>query len=184
MNISDANLNYMEGEICMTALDILTLTNQTSSFPMDLKLVCETLGVSVLSYELTAKVKKNIISAYATNGENVAIFYDNSIKNDTSVVRFEIAKQLAHFLKFKNHIHYGNAGMYDGVYDFVAELLIPADALRDVISRLIIPELQSLARIFDVPNNLVKYRLSKLKIKEDIVGYNVGMIEFFVKYLL
>lgn len=168
----------------MNAIEILTLTNQTSSFPVNLSLVCQTLGISVLPYELIAESGKNFISAYATNGEKVAIFYDNSIKGDTATARFEVAKQLAHFLKFRNNIHYGNSGMYDEVYDFVAELLIPEASLKSVISRLIIPEIGSLSRIFDVPINLIRYRLLKLRIKDQIVGYNASMTDFIIKYLL
>lgn len=172
----------------MTAMGILNLTNQASSCPVCLRLVCKTLGVCVAPHdgltEAAREIGEDIISAYAINGEKVAIFYDSSIKDYTSTVRFEVAKQLAHFLKFKKETHFGNFGMCDEIYDFVAELLIPKDALRCVINRLIMPEIQSLARIFDVPDNLVRYRLSKLGIKDDIVGYNASEIDFYMKWWL
>lgn len=154
-------------------------------FPIDITKLIRQLGVKVIQYDFSELEhsekyagdfyqKGNILGAAAANGANIGIFCKKN--ENISRVRFILAHEFAHCclhmtsLDYDTYIDFRKDIIFDAGKEFEAnvfagELLMPEDALIYVHIHLVKPYLESLARIFGVPEAVMKARLDYLDLK-------------------
>ena len=178
----------------MSAKELLEFCNQGDCAPVDLNAILTKVGISALPRDfstieplLQKKVntdnKIQVLGAIVMNGNNAAIFYNQNDKKDSHRCRFTIAHELAHCclshqcLDKEVHIDFRIEGMpltedEKAANVFAGELLIPYNMLINVIDKLLLPSVHTLANIFDVSDNVMLKRLEHIKIPRNISGYN------------
>lgn len=165
-----------------TAEELLKLSGQTDVIPVDLSQILKTIGISALPRDFS-KMEENlvgenkILGALVSKGDNAAIFY----RDDTSVMsphryRFTIAHELGHacLTGESNHIEFRIDNISGDPQEraaniFAGELLIPRKQLEEIIQKLYIPTVHTLADIFEVSYNVMKARLSYLKLDSAVL---------------
>ena len=176
----------------MTAQQLLKFGGQADSVPVDLMAILEAADISCLPYDFSNiekqvygdDIKQRILGALVTKDDNAAIFYRATDDVDGHRYRFTIAHELAHCCL--SHIDFSQSRIHLALREegepkdekevaaniFAGEILIPREALENVIKKLILPSVQTLADIFAVSVNVMRARLDYLKIRDNIVGYN------------
>lgn len=167
-------LNELAGK---KPLDILKEVN-VFSIPIDLDLILDKLGVikiasSFSDLERALEKKPGSISGLVLfNEQDVGIYYKND--DDLEKKRFTIAHELGHCCLHENLLKDDYIEMLcdeeqvinkeeKEANDFASELLIPEEQLRIIHSRLILPSLNKLSEVFEVPKTLMIQRLTELK---------------------
>ncbi len=168
-----------------TANEILCISGQNDSVPVDLKKVLESLKVSAIPFDFSKLEKKHsstlknrsILGAMVSNEKGTAILYSVNDKQDSHRARFTIAHEIAHCCLHGPvpHVEFRFDGEVESEEEiaantFAGELLIPKDALLRVISQLIVPTVNSLADIFDVSINVMNKRIIHLNLMDKVVG--------------
>lgn len=178
-----------------SAQELLELGGQLGKIPVDIKSLLKELGISCLPYDFSeldiarcraqnTKLVDPILGALVTKGDNAVIFYREQDRIDGHRYRFTIAHELAHcclghFEVNDSTIHlvFRHEGSTNDPKEvaaniFAGEILIPKDSLDQVIEKLILPSVQTLADIFAVSTNVMLERLKYLKVTANISGYN------------
>ena len=165
-----------------TPKDLLTMTEQNDSYPIDLKKILEKAEISALPMDFKPLEEKllesgqmeagnSILGAFVSRGDKAAIFYLKEPEMGVHRYRFTIAHELAHacLTGEDNHIEFrfdsdptatSESEIVANV--FAGELLIPEPQLEIVIKKLIIPTIGTLADIFEVSYNVMEARLRYL----------------------
>lgn len=178
------NINELANK---TAEELLQLSNQVNSIPVDVKAILKRLGISALPFdfsELEEKLNESdeykgsqILGAIVTKNDKCAIFYSNSGNDQSHRTRFTIAHELAHCclhgLDANFHVEFrinteSNDPKEVAANTFAGELLIPTHSLNSVLKKLIYPTLQVLSDIFDVSKNVMKKRLEFLGLTDKV----------------
>ncbi len=159
-----------------TAEQMLQEYDVYNTLPIDLTKLADNIGISVLPADFTNLEKnlnkQDILGLVVTDGDNAAIYYK---QNDTyDSIRFTIAHELAHCCNIDPdcdtpHIEYrlneNEKNDAEKQMDiFAEELLIPFHKLKEVYMSMILPDIKTLAKLFAVPENVMKRRLDYLKI--------------------
>lgn len=147
------------------------------SIPIDLDLIIEKLGVikipsSFGDLERAMNKKTGSISGLVLfNEKDVGIYYKKDDKLEQK--RYTIAHELGHCCLHGDNLQNNHIEMLceeqivnaeeEEANRFAAQLLIPEKQLKDIHSKLIIPSLNKLSEIFEVPNSLMVQRLIELK---------------------
>lgn len=178
-----------------TAQDLLTLSGQGESVPVDLKALLNKLNISCMAYDFTsldeAREKEGlcaagdaILGALVTNGNNAVIFYRKQDQEEGHRYRFTIAHELAHACldhyvigDASVHLAYRSEKLSDDPKEYAAnvfagQLLIPRSALEIVLGELIQPTVEALASIFAVSENVMIARLKHLEIFDKVTASN------------
>lgn len=149
------------------------------SIPIDLDMILEKLGVIKIAtsfddLEKTIGKKPGSISGLViSNEKDVGIYY----KRDAELVkkRFTIAHELGHCCLHESLLRNNYIEMLcddeeqilnseeKEANDFASQLLIPEEQLRIIHSKLVLPSLNKLSEIFEVPKILMIQRLTELK---------------------
>lgn len=167
-------LNELKG---MSAEHILEKSKQISSVPIDLEKILETLQINKYSDTFTRleeiENKGHIAGLVLLNGDNVGIFYnqyDSIIQK-----RFTIAHEIGHCclhgdILTKGYVEFLHKDGFENKHEeeasiFAAHLLIPEKSLNTIYHKLLLPSLDGLADIFEVPHHIMKFRLKELKMR-------------------
>lgn len=159
-----------------TPLELLEIYNIPLEPPIQLSKLLKEIGISALGIDFTdIEIASNyergrILGAAISKGDNLTIFYR---KDDTkNRQRFTIAHELAHCCLHtknlqQNHIELRDDALVKTQKEkdadiFAGELLIPEHILRQIHSEFYVPQLSSLANIFDVSTNVMAARLDYL----------------------
>ena len=167
---------------------ILSVCEQDNSVPVDLDKILDTFNISAVPMDFS-NIENNltgnlanaeILGALITSDNNTTIFYSDKHEKDSHRNRFTIAHEIAHCCIQGQgpHVEFGIKGIKLDETEMLANifagaLLIPEKNLNKIIDQLILPSLHTLADIFEVSENVMKARLSYLKIKKNIIGYNL-----------
>lgn len=167
-----------------SADDLLRMSDQASSFPIDLEKLLETLKISCepVDFEKMGDSKGEILGALAINGDKAVIFYRDQDAKDSHRSRFTIAHEIAHACLSNKQfpsvsVHFRRDGDAEDTEElaaniFAGELLVPERMLNVVIGKLLRPSVKGLSNIFDVSERVVIARLKHLRVKDEILGYN------------
>ncbi len=168
-----------------TAEDLLRMTNQERSIPVNLKKILEKFNISAISMDFEPMEKsssdpnRKILGAIVCDDDKAAIFYNCNDEVNGHRYRFTIAHELAHCTVSKacNHIDFRlDPLLLDekeiAANTFAGELLIPEGSLYETIGKLILPSIAVLSDIFEVSVNVMRERLRFLNVEEKISGYN------------
>ena len=160
----------------LSAEYILKKSGQLENVPVDLEKVIETINVYKhprTFSDLEELQKREIAGLVLLDGDDVGIFYD--IDAPLPKKRFIIAHEIGHCClhgeSLKNgYIEFLAKDGFENEHEveasvFAARLLIPEQALKDVCRKLLLPSLDALADIFEVPTKLMRYRLEELNMK-------------------
>lgn len=146
--------------------------------PIDISLLLEQIGISVISKDFTDVENignyphGSILGAAISKGDDLAIFYR---KNDTYNRKiFTVAHELGHCclhtddLKI-SHIEFRTVDTYKDkrerdVNIFAGQLLIPKHVLIPIYNKYILPSLKDLSEIFCVSTNVMAARLDYLRL--------------------
>lgn len=159
-----------------SAEDILRESGQSQNIPVDLEKIIKT--IKVYKYPRTFNdieriEKREVAGLVLLNGDDIGIFYDMeaSIEQKRFIIAHEIGHCCLHGETLKNgYIEFLHKDGYENEHEaeaslFAARLLIPEQALISVYNKLILPTLNGLADIFEVPKHLMKCRLTDMKMK-------------------
>lgn len=170
-----------------SAAQVLELTGQSRSVPVNLKKILKYFNISAIPKdfsEIDEKLQKkipniNVLGVFVSSNEEAAIFYSNKSDEDSHRYRFTVAHELAHccLQGEKSHIEFRIEGVEPdedelAANTFAGALLIPENSLNKVIDELIVPSVSALADIFEVSENVMRARLDYLGVKNSILGYN------------
>ena len=167
-----------------TSEEILSISGQAASVPVDVKAILEKLNISAIPFDFSEIEEKlpeeyaglNILGALISNDDNAAILYSSKDKQDSHRMRFTIAHEIAHCCLHgtRQHIEFRIDGDLDddeiAANTYAGELLIPEKALKDIIKQLLVPTITALADIFDVSINVMSERIKYLQLEDQIVG--------------
>lgn len=160
-----------------TASDLLKEYHIKSEPPIDIALLLENIGISLISKDFSNLEKQSgyennsILGAAISKDDDLAIFYK---ENDTYHRKiFTIAHELGHCCRHSENLkiehielrtldcpnqHEMEANIFAG------ELLIPYNILKDIYDDFLIPSLKSLSKIFNVSTNVMAARLDYLNL--------------------
>lgn len=156
--------------------EILKQTNQLNSIPVNLDIIISNLQIKKFSttFKDTEKeLNKGIIKGLVLiNNDDVGIFYD---KDDSiEEKRFVISHELAHCCLHADSLIDGYVEFLynDTLADeheesatlFAMKLLIPEKSLKDTIAKLLLPSINTLSEIFQVPKYIMKKRMIGLNL--------------------
>ena len=176
-NMGDFMCKVLERMNGLSPEDILKMCGQYDNVPVDLDEVIRSLQVikKAAPLEDVAKATKrsHIAGLVVLNGDNVGIFYNvnDSIKQKRFTIAHEIGHCCLHGDILKNgYIEFLHKDGFENEHEieasvFASKLLIPAETLREIYNRLILPSLSGLADIFGVPIHIMEHRLKELKMK-------------------
>ena len=139
--------------------------NEQNDVTVDINKIGETLEVSVLPHDLSKYRIGNekVMCAFVTNDEgNSCIFYNQELYGDKERAdRVFIMQAFAKYIATcqKEFLITEKTEFSQWEKTLVAEMLMPREAVKDVISKLIIPTTYSLSEVFQVPQSFVKERL-------------------------
>lgn len=176
-----------------SADDLLKRCGQDENVPVDLNAILNKLKISALPLDfsrLKAELERedpnifqdrDILGALISNGENAAIFYREQDVINSHRYRFTIAHELAHACLTGNSNHVEVELRVSGApvneleneaNRFAGELLIPEKQFYKIIKQLYLPSVHTLARVFDVSENVMKERIKCLRPSISISGYH------------
>lgn len=161
-----------------TPLELLNEYRIELTPPIDISLLLEQIGISVISRDFTIDEdlggyeRGSILGAAISKGDDLAIFYR---KNDTYNRKvFTVAHELGHCCKhaddFKiSHVEFRTTNTYKDVRErdvniFAGELLIPKCVLMPIYNKYILPSLKDLSETFCVSTNVMAARLDYLRL--------------------
>lgn len=163
------------GLIGKTPEEILKISKQTDEIPIKLEKVVEAIGVyrQPTTFDDIEKFeKRKVVGLVLVSGDNVGIFYDKDATLEEK--RFIIAREIGHcclhgdaliagYVEFLHNNGYKDEHEKEAS-EFAAKLLIPEHSLISVYNRLILPSIDGLSEIFEVPKNLMIFRLKSLRL--------------------
>lgn len=159
--------------------EILSITGQTTSIPVDISAILHKLEISEIEMDFT-EMEQALFSQYENTDsisgmvlfseDNIGIFYNK--KDGINRQRFTIAHELAHcclngnelednYIEFRQKI-ISDDKREVAANTFAGRLLIPEQSLKKVYEQLTIPVVDSLAKIFLVSKSVMKERLKML----------------------
>lgn len=170
-----------------TPKEILNITKQNNTIPIDLDHILENLGLFKIpttfeDLERSGKFDNmgEISGLVLLNGNDIGIFYKET--DSIHRKRFTIAHELAHcclhgdilksgYVEFRNSINSTDEREI-AANTFAGELLIPKKQLLRVYKKLIVPSLKGLADIFEVSANVMRERLKCLELPfyDDVIN--------------
>ena len=164
----------------MSAEAILERSGQLEFGIVDLEKIINDLDISIYprTFDDIEEIKKTEVAGLVLlNGDDIGIFYD--IEAPIERKRFIIAHELGHcclhgeILK-DGYIEFLRKNGFEDEHEteasaFAARLLIPKKLLINVYNKLLIPSLDGLAEIFQVPKHLMEYRLKELRLEYYII---------------
>lgn len=177
----------------LTAEELLERCKQEDNIPVNLTAMLKHLGISAVPMdfkEVEAQLaaqnpvifrSREILGALISRGDNAAIFYRKEDAINSHRYRFTIAHELAHacLTGESNHIEieWRMSGtpideLEAKANQFAGELLIPESQFYKIIEKLYLPSVHTLARVFDVSDNVMKERIKCLRPNMAISGYN------------
>ena len=159
--------------------EILSMTGQTSNIPVDIRAILLKLDISEIKIDFTEieqalfskdEEKIDVSGMVLLSENNIGIFYNE--KDSINRQRFTMAHELAHcclngeeieedYIEFRYNI-VSEDEKEVAANTFAGRLLIPEQSLRVVYEQLTIPVLDSLAKIFQVSESVMKERLKML----------------------
>lgn len=166
-----------------TASELLKEYKMDTTPPINISDLIEKLGIYTIATEFdeieeAQKIEYgSILGATFSNGEDLNIFYKKS--DSFHRKKFTIAHELGHCCydcpnNESSHIEYrlhpfSNLTKIDLEKErkaniFAGELLIPYNSLKEQYSKMIIPSLSELSKIFDVSTSVMAARLDYLKL--------------------
>ena len=159
--------------------ELLSITGQENSIPVDVSTILHHLQISEIKMNFSQieqalnldDAKKGTISGMVLLSEdNVGIFFNE--EDTLNRQRFTIAHELAHCCLdgeelMKNHIEFrfdidSDDASEVAANTFAGKLLVPEKSLKKVYEQLSIPVVESLAKIFQVSQAVMKERLKML----------------------
>jgi len=170
-----------------SAEEILKSSGQANRVPVNLEIIIETIKVykHPRTFEDIEKIEKREVAGLVLlSGDDIGIFYDidASIEQKRFIIAHEIGHCCLHGKTLKDgYIEFLHKDGYENDHEkaaslFAARLLIPEQPLISIYNKLILPTLNGLADIFEVPKHLMRYRLKELKL-----GYYVDERDVFIK---
>lgn len=160
-----------------TASDLLKEYDIKNEPPIDISLLLEKIGISLIAKDFSTLEKNSnyennsILGAAISKDDDLAIFYK---ENDTYHRKiFTIAHELGHCCKHSEnlkieHIELRTVNSMDRheieANIFAGELLIPYTALKNIYDDFLIPSLKYLSKIFNVSTNVMAARLDYLNL--------------------
>lgn len=170
-----------------SAEEILKSSGQANKVPVNLEKIIETIKVykHPRTFEDIEKIeKKEVAGLVLLSGDDIGIFYDidASIEQKRFIIAHEIGHCCLHGDTLKDgYIEFLHKDGYENDHEkeaslFAARLLIPEEPLISTYNKLILPTLNGLADIFEVPKHLMRFRLKELK-----MGYYVDERNVFIK---
>lgn len=161
-----------------TPLELLNEYNIALTPPIDISLLLDNIGISVISKDFTYIEQQygyghgSILGAAFSNGDDLAIFYKKSDTYNRKI--FTIAHELGHCCKHAeslkiSHIELRTSCNTENPHEieaniFAGELLIPKPLLMEKYNEFIIPSLKTLSIIFGVSTNVMAARLDYLNL--------------------
>lgn len=168
----------------MTPETILDRFWPENLIPVDINKLIQILGIKIIPYnfsklEKSEKYYENylekgvILGAITTTENDIGIFYKYDYSSER--IRFVLARELAHcclhitsendeYIDYKtNELSIEGNELEANI--FASKLLIPEKELRYAQKNLIAPYLDSLIRIFNVPESVMIKRLQTLNLK-------------------
>ncbi len=159
-----------------SAFELLQEYNINLSPPIDISLLLELIGISVISKDFTeieniGKYDRGIIlGAAISRGEDLAIFYRKQDTYNRKI--FTVAHELGHCCMHSDslkisHIEFRTINTYSDnrereVNIFAGELLIPEVVLMPIYKKYLLPSLKGLSKTFGVSTNVMAARLDYL----------------------
>ena len=170
--------------------ELLTISNQTGAFPIDVAEICYKMGIHLVPFDFNvlkngngysfnsgSEARKEILGAIIVKGYDLAILYkSDDLVNDR---RFTIAHEIAHsclHMKPDNQFHIEfltdsqdeqKKGKEQQADRFARRLLVPADSLWKVIGdsvRVSPKTVSTLSTLFMVSEEVMWTRLQELEI--------------------
>lgn len=159
------------------AIDLLVQYNIELVPPIDISLLLEQIGISLISKDFSELEKQcnidsgSILGAAVSKGNNLAIFYRKQDTYNRKI--FTIAHELGHCCRHAdslkiNHVELRiNSTTYDSKHEyeanvFAGELLIPEVVLLETYKQFLVPSLKFLSNLFCVSTNVMAARLDYL----------------------
>lgn len=159
--------------------EVLHITEQATSIPVDISAILAKLHMSEAKIDFTEieqalfsedEDKMDISGMVLLSGDKVGIFYNE--KDGINRQRFTMAHELGHcclngekladsYIEFRCNM-VSDDEMEVAANTFAGKLLIPEPSLRKVYEKLTIPVVDSLAKIFQVSQQVMKERLKML----------------------
>lgn len=169
-----AKLDELRG---ISAEEILEESGQENAVPVDLDKIVETLGIYKAARDFSdiEKIESDgkISGLVILIKDDVKIYFN--INDNLAEKRFTAAHEIGHCClhgeTLKNdYIEFLHKDGFENRHEseasiFASRLLIPKRSLFDVYNKLIKPTVSDLARIFQVPNKLMKVRLREEGLK-------------------
>ena len=177
-----------------TPADLLTISNQTGAFPIDVAEICYKMGIHLVPFDFSVlknqtgystdafwrengEERRDILGAIIAKGDDLAILYkSDDLVNDR---RFTIAHEIAHSCLHMNpdnqfHIEFLTDPQDEREKEkeqqadrFARRLLVPADSLWKVIGdtmRVSPKTVSTLSTLFMVSEEVMWTRLQELEI--------------------
>lgn len=177
-------LNELNG---LSAEEILKRSGQADKVPVDLEKIIKTIKVykHPRTFEDIENIEKREVAGLVLlSGDDIGIFYDidASIEQKRFIISHEIGHCCLHGDTLKDgYIEFLHKDGYENNHEteasiFAARLLIPEEPLISIYNKLILPTLDGLADIFEVPKHLMKCRLMGLK-----MNYYIDEKDKFIK---
>lgn len=161
-----------------TAYELLQENNIALTPPIDISLLLEQIGISVISKDFTevenigGYERGSILGAAISKDEDLAIFYRKQDTYNRKI--FTVAHELGHCCMHSDslrisHIELRTTDTYNDVRErevniFAGELLIPEIVLMPIYKEYILPSLRDLSKRFCVSTNVMAARLDYLNL--------------------
>ncbi len=161
-----------------SALELLKEYNIELKPPINISLLLDKIGISVISKDFSQVEKESncepgsILGAAFSKGNDLAIFYRKFDTYNRKI--FTIAHELGHCCKHSENLKISHVELRTNMdtYDdhekeaniFAGELLIPEQLLIEKYNEFIIPSLKTLSTIFGVSTNVMAARLDYLNL--------------------
>lgn len=159
-----------------SAEEILKSSGQTDVIPVNLEKIITTINVykHPRTFDDIEKIEgRDVAGLVLLNNDDIGIFYDSEVS--LAQKRFIIAHEIGHcclhgdtlkdgYIEFLHNDGYENQHEIEASA-FASRLLIPEQSLIAVYNKLILPSINGLCDIFEVPSHLMKFRLENLKMK-------------------
>lgn len=161
-----------------SAFELLQYYNIELSPPIDISLLLEQIGISVISKDFTeientsGYDRGSILGAAISKDEDLAIFYRKQDTYNRKI--FTVAHELGHCCLHSDslkisHVEFRTTNTYKDIREqevniFAGELLIPEIVLMPIYNKYILPSLKELSKIFCVSTNVMAARLEYLNL--------------------
>ena len=161
-----------------SAFELLQHYNIELTPPIDISLLLEQIGISVISKDfaeiedISGYDRGAILGAAISKDEDLAIFYRKQDTYNRKI--FTVAHELGHCCLHSDslkisHIEFRTTNTYKDIREqevniFAGELLIPETVLMPIYNKYILPSLKELSKIFCVSTNVMAARLEYLNL--------------------